>query len=818
METRLTPPPDRYLCVHAHFYQPPRENPWLEAVEVQDSAYPDHDWNERVSAECYAPNAASRILNGDGRIRSIVNNYLKISFNFGPTLLSWMEEKLPALYSSIQATDGETARRHSGHGSAVAQAHNHVIMPLANLRDKQTQVIWGIRDFEHRFGRAPEGMWLPEAAVDLETLDILAKHGIRFTILSPFSAKRARRIGEAKWKDVAGGQIDPSRAYRVSLPSGRSISVFFYDGPASRAVAFEDILASGEAFAHRLLGTYSDTRTWPQLAHIATDGETYGHHKAHGDMALAYALHYIESNGLAHLTNYGEFLERFPATHEAEIFENSSWSCSHGVERWRADCGCNSGGNPGWNQSWRAPLRQAFDWLRDTASPLFERQGAKLFQDPWVARDDYIRVILDRSRDHVSDFLRRHMRGEASLEQQILALRLLELQRHLMLMYTSCGWFFDELSGIEAVQVIQYAGRAVQLADSLDRGLNLESEFASRLAQAKSNLAEHDDGKNIYEKFVKPAMLDLKRVGAHYAVSSLFEDFGPEARVYCYDVSRKDVHSLVSGKTKLVAGHADIRSRITWESSDLSFGVMHLGDHLISGGVRDFGGPNAYEQRVKEITAVFNSGDFAELMRVVDRAYGAESNMLRVLFRDEQRKIVRQILATPLAEAELAYRQLFENRVPLMHFLAALNFPPVRALQVAAEFTLNQDFRAALESEDSNIRETRAILDEMARIGVPLDSTTAEFAMRGKLEALAARFRENPASMDLLETLLASVELALSLPFQVQFWKVQNEYFEVLKAFYPEARKSPKAAKKWLDLFVKLGSQLSFHMDSLNVN
>jgi alpha-amylase/alpha-mannosidase (GH57 family) len=809
----LTPPPDRFLCVHAHFYQPPRENPWLESVEVQDSAYPYHDWNERVTAECYAPNAASRMLNADGRIRTIVNNYLQISFNFGPTLLSWMEEKSAALYSSIQATDRVSLSRHSGHGSAIAQAYNHMIMPLANPRDRQTQVIWGIRDFEHRFGRAPEGMWLPEGAVDLQTLDVLAAHGIRFTILSPFSAKRVRRINGTKWKDVSGGQIDPSRAYKISLPSGRAIGVFFYDGPASRAVAFEDILASGEAFAHRLLGTYSDARSGPQLAHIATDGETYGHHKAHGDMALAYALHYIESNGLARLTNYGEFLELFPPTHEAEIFENSSWSCSHGVERWRADCGCNSGGHDGWNQSWRAPLRQAFDWLRDTASPLYEERAAQLFHDPWAARDDYIRVILDRSRKNVSEFLQHHLKIKRSAEQEILALRLLELQRHLMLMYTSCGWFFDEISGIEAVQVIQYAGRAVQLADALDLSRDLENEFVERLSQAKSNVPEHADGKKIYETFVKPSMLDLKRVGAHYAVSSLFEDFGPETRVYCYDVSRRDIRPLLSGKTKLIAGRAEIRSAITWESADLSFGVVHLGDHLISGGVRDYAGPEAYERTLNDITGAFGSGDFTELMRVVDRAYGIETNTLRVLFRDEQRRIVREILAAPLAEAELAYRQLFENRVPLMHFLSALNFPPVRALQVAAEFTLNADFRAAIESDDRNIPQTRAVLDEIRKIGVPLDSTTAEFALRGKLEQIAAEFRMNPSRMDLLQRLDASVELALSLPFPVHFWKIQNEYFEVLKDFYPKARKSPKAAEKWLALFQKLGNELSFRIE-----
>jgi alpha-amylase/alpha-mannosidase (GH57 family) len=813
----LTPPADRYLCVHAHFYQPPRENPWLESVEVQDTAYPYHDWNERVTAECYAPNAASRMLNGEGRITSIVNNYSKISFNFGPTLLSWMQQKSPELYSTIQATDPATRTKHSGHGSAIAQAYNHMIMPLANSRDKKTQVIWGIRDFEHRFSRAPEGMWLPEAAVNLESLDMLAAQGILFTILSPFSAKRVRQIGGTKWKDISGGRIDPSRAYRIALPSGRSIGMFFYDGPASRAVAFENVLASGESFANRLLGTYSDARTWPQLAHIATDGETYGHHKPHGDMALAYALHYIESNGLARLTNYGEFLERFPPTHEAEIFENSSWSCSHGVERWRANCGCNSGGHPEWNQNWRAPLRQALDWLRDATTPVFEQRGAQIFEDPWKARENYIRVILDRSRDNVCAFLRSYMKGKRTPEEEILALKLMELQRHLMLMYTSCGWFFDELSGIETVQVIQYAGRAVQLADDLAPARNFESEFVAKLSQAKGNLPEYGDGKKVYEKFVKPAMLDLRRVGAHYAVSSLFEDFGSEAHIYCYSVSRQDIHSLLSGKTKLVTGSAKIRSDITGASMDLSFGVVHLGDHVIAGGAREFGGPEAYESTLKEINGAFASGDFTELLRVVDKAFGNGGNPLRLLFRDEQRKVVRQILDSALSEAELAYRQLFENRAPLMHFLSALNLPPVKAFQVAAEFTLNADLRRAIEADDTNVERAKAVLEEIERIGVPLDSTTAEFALRRKLEKMANQFRAEPSNLDLLQRLNAAADLARSVPFQVHFWKIQNDYFDVVKNFCPQIKESGRFADgnaaQWLESFRKLGDKLSFQIE-----
>ena len=373
---------DRYICIHGHFYQPPRENAWLEFVELQDSAYPFHDWNERISAECYAPNGTSRILDGYRNIVKISNNYAQISFDFGPTLLAWMAENEPETYRTILEADKESQQRFSGHGSAIAQAYNHTILPLSHSRDKYTQILWGIRDFEFRFGRKPEGMWLPETAVDLEVLDILAGFEIRFTILSPYQAKRTRKLRGRGWRDASGGLIDPSMPYSVRLPSGRRIAVFFYDGPISQAIAFEHLLEKGENLAGRLQSAFSDSRTWPQIVHIATDGETYGHHHKQGEMALAYALHHIESNNLAKLTNYGEYLERHPPTHQAEIWERTAWSCVHGVERWNSNCGCNSGGYPNWNQEWRTPLRQAFDWLRDRAAARFEVNGRLIFKDP----------------------------------------------------------------------------------------------------------------------------------------------------------------------------------------------------------------------------------------------------------------------------------------------------------------------------------------------------------------------------------------------------------------------------------------------------
>ncbi|HEV2314918.1 MAG TPA: DUF3536 domain-containing protein [Candidatus Acidoferrales bacterium] len=808
---------DRFLCVHAHFYQPPRENPWLEAVEVQDSAYPYHDWNERITAECYAPNAACRILDSEGRIVDITNNYAKISFNFGPTLLAWLEEKAPSVYSSIQSADKLSRDQHHGHGSAISQAYNHMILPLANARDKHTQVVWGIRDFEHRFGRSPEGMWLPEAAVNLDSLEALASNGIKFTILSPHSAHMVRRIGEEGWHEVRDGRVDPSMAYKVHLESGKDIAVFFYDGPVSRGIAFENLLENGETFANRLMSIFSDSRDWPQLAHIATDGETYGHHKPHGDMALAYSLRFIEENKLATLTNYSEFLEQHPPTHEARIFDNSSWSCAHGVERWRSNCGCNSGMHAEWNQNWRAPLREAMDWLRDTLLPTYEQQGRDVFQDPWCARDEYIRVILDRSPKNVCDFLHQVSGRALTSDEKLRALRLLELQRHAMLMYTSCGWFFDELSGLETVQAIQYAARAVQLASQLTGSTNLEAEFVERLARAKSNIPENQDGKRVYEQFVKPVMLDLKGVGAHFAVSSLFSDAGSGQHIYCYTISQRDFRTLSSGKTRLVVGHARISSDITTESADISFGVVHLGDHNIAGGVREFAGEEAYQSTTKEITEGFERGDFAEVVRVVDKAYGSGSYTLKFLFRDEQRKIVNQILDSALEEAEHVYRQLYTNRAPLMRFVTALGMPPIRRFQVAAEFTLNSDILKTIESDNLNIQEMQTLLEEAKRTEIPLDSTTLEFALRKKLQLMAAQFRANPQDLNLLETLDAAVSVANTAPFRVHYWTVQNIYFDILKNVYPQIRDRkadpPIDFERWLALFRSLGARLSIRVD-----
>jgi alpha-amylase/alpha-mannosidase (GH57 family) len=804
---------DRYVCIHCHFYQPPRENPWLEAIELQDSAYPFHDWNERISAECYGPNAFSRTLAGDGRIEKIVNNYSRISFNIGPTLLSWMEEKSPAVYRAILEGDRGSRQAFSGHGSALAQGYNHIILPLANARDKVTQVRWGIRDFTHRFGRPPEGLWLPETAADVATLEVLAAEGIRFTILAPRQASKVRKMGSRDWRDVSNGGIDPTIPYVHRLPSKRKIALFFYDGPISQGVAFEGLLDNGEFLADRLMGAFSDQRPWPQqLVHIATDGETYGHHHAHGEMALSKALQLLDANPEVRVTNYGEHLERFPPTHEVRIFDNSSWSCVHGVERWRSNCGCNSGGRPEWNQEWRGPLREALDWLRDTIAPLFEAEGRKVFRDPWAAREEYISVILDRSDASVDGFLGKHAAGELTPERKILALQLMEIQRQAMLMYTSCGWFFDELSGIETVQVLRYAGRVVQLSQGIF-GDSIEAGFQERLERAKSNVPEHKDGRTLYDMFVKPSTVDLHKVGAHFAVSSLFENYGERSRVFCYDVQREDFRVQTAGRTKLILGKARVTSGITRKSALVSFGVLHLGDHNVSGGIRDFRGEEAYASLVQEIGDVFRSADLPETIRTVDKHFGLGTYSLKLLFRDELREILDIVLDQTLSETEANHTGIYNQHASMMRFLSGMGIPLPDPLHASAKVALNAGLRRAVSAETLEAAVIRGLLEEGKTIGIPLESAGLGFAVQKRIEAIANDFREKPDDLDLLRRFAGAVEVGHELPFGVLFWGAQNIFYELLQTAYPgflaKSREGDEQAALWIGLFRAIGGKLS---------
>lgn len=682
---------ERYLCVHGHFYQPPRQNPWLEELEAEASAAPFHDWNERITAECYAPNAAARIVDGEGRLLEIHNTYTQISFNFGPTLLAWLEKAEPTTYQQIIAADRLSRANRGGHGNAMAQAYNHVIMPLANRRDKVTQVVWGIGDFQSRFGRLPEGMWLPETAVDLETLDILAQHGMRFTILSPFQAKRVRMPRDKTWSDASNGLIDPSRPYRCRLRSGREIALFFYDGPIAKAIAFDGVLARGEMLIERLMGGFHDERNHTQLVHVATDGETYGHHHRFGEMALAYALSTMARKNLATLTNYGQYLERFPPDQLVEIAENTSWSCAHGIERWRSDCGCQTGGEPGWHQRWRQPLREALDWLRDQLAQLFEDEGRKLLNDPWAARDSYITVILDRSHASVERFFQQQARRRLSDAEVIQALKLLEMQRHALLMYTSCAWFFAEISRIETVQMLAYAARAIQLAREV-AGLELEPGFLERLAAAPSNLPQFtENGRDVYLKLVRPKVATLRTVIANYAISALIEPEVPQQTLGVYDIQEVGAHRDSRGSFTLTTGRVRVQSQLMGESLQAIYAALGSDGHDFRCSVKGYVDTEEYTQSQDELFRLFTRHSLTEVVRALDAHFGEEYFTLSHLFPDEQRRIGQQLLAKALERFEQHCEEVYRTNQRLIDFVRTRDLPLPDVLRTAAQSSLNAE-------------------------------------------------------------------------------------------------------------------------------
>jgi alpha-amylase/alpha-mannosidase (GH57 family) len=801
---------NRYVCIHGHFYQPPRENPWLEEVEVQDSAFPYHDWNRRIAAECYGPNAASRILDAGKRIVDIVENYEKISFNFGPTLLAWLERHEPAIYAAILGADRKSRDRFSGHGSALAQAYNHIILPLADARDKRTQVVWGLADFEHRFGRKPEGMWLPETAVDTGTLEILAAEGLRFTILSPFQAARTRPLGDGDWTDVSGGRIDPKRPYICRLPSGAELAVFFYDGPISRDVAFGRLLESGEGFCARIAGAFSGRGEGPELVHIATDGETYGHHHRFGDMALAYALRTIERDQRTRLTVYGEFLERNPPENEVEIVENSSWSCAHGVERWRSDCGCHTGSHPGWHQAWRAPLREAMDGLRDGLAALYEKEAPGVLADPWRARDDYIRVILDRSPQSVADFFFRSSGREPAPDERARALKLLEMQRHAQLMFTSCGWFFDDVTGIETVQVLQYAARAMQLARECG-GADLEPDFLRTLEKARGNLPRFPHGAAVYEEHVKPAVVDLLRVGVHFAISSLFERHPKKVAIGAYTVAGMGSDRSSAGRQSLLVGRCLVRSEVLGEEEKVRFAVLHLGGHDLIAAARPHGGDGFSKTRA-EIKEAFARSDIPGAIQLMEKHFGPQRFSLRHLFRDVRRKVLETVLASALKDVETSMRRVHDDHYPLMQVLRDMQMPVPRTLAAAAEFALSADLRRLLAEEDPDPEKARKLASELDRWGLAMDKALLNFEAERRMNGLFEALSESPEDPVRLEAVEKAFRVVRILGLDPNLWRSQNIYFSIMRDLERTGRggqgdPETRAALK------RIGAQLSFAAD-----
>ena len=821
---------EKFLTIHGHFYQPPRENPWLEAIELQDSALPFHDWNERICKECYNPNSVSRIVDNKNQILDIVNNYQYMSFNFGPTLLSWMEEFAPLTYERIIKADIDSISEHSGHGNAIAQVYNHMIMPLANAHDKETQVKWGIRDFEYRFGRKPEGIWLAETAVDDATLKVLVDNGIKFTILSPYQALKIRKTGDKEWQDVSWGNIDPARSYKYTLKgdSKKSIALFFYDGAISKSVAFDELLKDGNRFIKRLKEGVSETRNYPQLVNIATDGESYGHHTKFGDMALSYVLKIKAEDEGFKITNYAEYLDKYESDYEVDIKQASSWSCFHGVGRWKEDCGCSTGGHPGWNQKWREPLRNALDYLRDGLAKVFEAEGPKYFNDnPWTIRNKYIDVILDRNYVTIRKFQKENFKPDLTEEQKVKGMELLEIQRQAMLMYTSCGWFFSEISGIETVQIMKYAARAMQLVARFTNE-DFETHFKDILSQAKSNIAEFGTGKDIYERFVKPSVVTAKQIACLWAISSLYQDFEDEEDVYCYTVKRHSYQKVQKGSSNFLVGHIEISSKVTLQKADLMFALMQYAGGDFHCAIKEFSNDAEFNELQATLIKTFALNPITEIIRTLDEKFGKEYFTLKDIFIEERKKILQILLKDQLEKFGNTYKEMYDQGKGSIYHMQNLGLEIPKEFKISAEYALSHRYNDLLAGsdgfvEDPIVQQIKDINYEAKRMNIDIDKTPSNknFAKRiiTNLNRLTKSFEIQQA-----DTIIELFEIIEKLDLQIDISEAQNIYYnkiyhrigDILENNETEPRdKDIKFIKLLLNIGEKLNINVGFYKSKL---
>lgn len=803
---------NRKVCIHCHFYQPPRENPWLEDVELQDSAYPFHDWNERITDECYRQNAVSRILDARGRIADIFNNYTKISFNFGPTLLSWMEKHAAEVYQRILEADRVSQDHFNGHGAAIAQAYNHMIMPLSNTRDKQTQVIWGIEDFRHRFKRMPEGMWLPETAVDVPTLEVLAANGLKFTVLAPHQAAKVRRINSGQWHDVDRETLDTRRAYLCRLPSGAAINLFFYQGSVSQRIAYGNLIRNGDRMAHEILSHLDERPDRPQLAHIATDGETYGHHYRYGDMALAYCLNEIETNKNADITIYGQFLEETPPDYEVQIHENTSWSCSHGVERWKSNCGCFTDPKFSGRQEWRTGLRNSLDWIRDQFVPLYEQNASTFIADPWAARNRYIRVILDRSSENVEAFLAECMGRVPSADERVSLLNLLEIQRNAMLMYTSCGWFFNDISGIETTQVLRYAARAIQLARDAT-GLDLEPEFEESLAAAPCSHRDCANGRDVYRKMVIPSRVELHRVAAHVAINLLFGDYiQGDNELHCYVTNTRDYLQLEMGIQRLSVGRTAIRSKILTTEKVIDHIVLYFGGHNLTCTVTENLPDEKYDLAKEEVAAAFKNGDTAEVIRLMNTHFGEVTYSLWHLFRDSLHDILYKLLHSTWDEIESSFRHIYEENYTVMKLMRNMQMNLPKSLSVPAEFVLSHNLVRTIESDPVDMQRLSAIADEIEGLGLKVDEPQVRLKCSRRLDAMFQRLMNAADKPELLQAVARTVGILKTVVPEIGLEEAMNACFDIGRQRYEKmalAAPGDVQATQWKHEYEELADLLN---------
>jgi hypothetical protein len=813
----------RYLVIHGHFYQPPRKNPWSGSVPAQPTAAPFANWNQRIARECYSPNSVARILGDDGLIVKIVNNFEHISFNVGPTLLIWLKEEARETYDRIVAADKKASAAKNGHGPALAQVFNHVIMPLADSRDKLTQVVWGRYFFELTFGRAPEGMWLAETAVDSESLRLIKENGMKFTILGQNQIDSVRALSPDGSPGTEAFQklrspADPREPYRVFWGEGRGdyTDCFVYDGQVSRAVAFENLLRDGESFKNRIMEAFGAPREGPPLlVNLATDGESYGHHFHFGEMALAWIIDNLEKaargDGAPVLTNYAEYLSLYPPRKEARIVENSSWSCAHGIERWRSDCGCHTGGDPTWNQRWRAPLREGFDYLRGELKEILERESPGVLKDPWEARNDYIKVLAaDYDPRVVREFLERHCPADPDDQvKRVKAMELMEAQLMGLYMFTSCAWFFDDIAGLEPVQNMRYAARAIELSQKhspkdLTRGL------LDRLRRAVPNDKSYQTGEDVWNSEVAGTSLNAFQIAAQWGASlamktPLSKGAGRYAKVQNETFERVRLDPA-DELPQLFIGQADF--------TEIRLGCTYPRRTLVladNGPRLDIRVTEEQEEAFLKARRVFLERGPEALRNSLDTLFpGAARHTLDTLWPGVRDEILTGVLKDFFEDLLNYASKAFTNYQDALSSYSlksqAWDWMDAFVFRVMAENELAHILKPMAEGRPidlDHLREHLTLDSGGSNRNTPVISQAAE----AYLGNLFRQLKYGPGRPSLLEEIWGFLSLVKSSLKEVDLWDSQNQFHQLLEKRLSFLRSMSESEK---DLLKKIGKILGF--------
>lgn len=801
--------PNHHVSIHGHFYQPPRENPWLGVIEPQESAAPYRDWNTRITAENYAALTCSAVTGSTGRTKDLFNCYAHMSFNFGPTLLEWLEKHSPATLERIETADQLARDTYNDNGSAMAQVYNHQILPLADSRDKHTQIIWGLREFEYRFRRPAQSIWLSETAIDMKTVSALIDHNIKYIILSPLQASYVRHFSDCEWTGVPDGTIETKHPYRLfesdsegNTHYDRFIDVIFYDKELSTSVSFEHLLSDAQKLEWRIRERMDDDAELPQLVVIATDGEIYGHHEKHGNRALAYFFNEMLNTGRLATTNLSLFLQENTPCWEVKLWEGldgkgSSWSCEHGVSRWESDCGCGDC-PPEWNQEWRQHLRATFDELRGHIREIFRREGGALFNDAFDARNDYISVILDESPESREAFLARHAQRELTEEEKTIAWSLLEADRNAMLMYTSCGWFFTELSGLEPVQNMRYALRAAELVAPWSKG-DLVKMLELRMMKAKSNIKEQGTGADIFTNHVLTTRYGPREITAVHALCSLCNISEPS---YMTNITLKADKKTAKDNFLCQTGTAEAVDRMTFVTNSFYY-----------------------------IAAAFKNGQAGVWLSTSEGEYQKalklnESKLLAAIQKDgitleslpysDRERLAGQLLKAALEKAESSLAEYFTQHKALLENITRTRLPLPNYLKAVGEEALNEELIKIVNEALNEKHISKTTQDKITALHATATNCglTINKTIPSRLLAKVVQERLESLLSDLsiqnIEDAISTVSFIHKNGFWLENWdQLQDQYWRIL---HLPPRKTPKS-RKIVDLMRTLGEEFYFAPD-----